>query len=261
MKLRAPINYCLRKCQKKAVLCGTAAVNLFFLLLFMSCKTPDLLLSPELKRDTVSYEVRGRQGLMINQVLSFGPFKTSRVKRGWTQSYDIPFVLRFQGSKERFSFTQFNADSLKAGVFCLGKLKSTELELVNDHFGIPIEYENTFTGSIVFAKTNFWDFVINNPDAGYGSGEYATGGFVRSNSGQIIEIKPVNRLENHKGLKNIDNYGFEFYIESSPVAAVSTMNRGKVWLRSGLSKEQMLVLSALCSAILIKSNLGELTLE
>lgn len=241
----------IKKAIRQEILLSMAGITL----IFISCKTPDLLLSHELKRDTVAYDVRGRQGLMINQVLSFGPFKTSRVKRGWTQSYDIPFLLRFQGSKERFSFTQLSGDSLNAGVFCLGKLQSTELELVDDYLGISMEYENTFSGSIVFTKTNFWDFVINNPDAGYGNGEYATRGFVRSNNGQIIEIIPVNRLENHKGLKNIDNYGFEFYIESKPVAAVSAMNKGKVWLRSGLSKEQSLVLSALCSAILIKSNL------
>lgn len=233
----------------------------FILFAMVSCKTPDLLLSAELKSDNMSYEVKGRQGALINQVISFGPYTTSKIKRGWTMSYDIPFILRFQGSKERLSFSQFTSDSLKANVFCVGKIKSSEYEIIDDIFGIPVNYENTFTGTIVQTTTNFWEFIIFNPDAGYGSVEYATSGFAKSRTGETIEIKPVKFLENHKGLKSIDNYGFEFLIENKTIAAVSIMNNGKVWMSKQIDAEQKLVLSALCSALLTKSNLGEITLE
>ncbi|MCU0360216.1 MAG: hypothetical protein MUF75_05775 [Bacteroidia bacterium] len=238
-------------------LLSNALFAAFTLLVMVSCKTPDLLLSADLKSDNMAYEVKGRQGVLINQVISFGPYTTSKIKRGWTMSYDIPFILRFQGSKERLSFSQFTSDSLKANVFCVGKLKSAEYEIIDDLFGIPVRYENTFSGSIVQTTANFWDFIIYNPDAGYGSGDYATSGFAKSRTGETIEIKPIKFLENHKGLKSIDNYGFEFSIENKAIAAVSIMNNGKVWMSKQIDPEHRLVLSALCSAILITSNLGQ----
>jgi hypothetical protein len=246
----------LRVMNQQTLLSNALFIGLTLLVL-VSCKTPDLLLSADLKSDNMSYEVKGRQGLLINQVISYGPYTTSKIKRGWTMSYDIPFILRFQGSKERLSFSQFTSDSLKANVFCVGKIKSSEYEIIDDIFGIPVNYENTFTGTIVQTTTNFWEFIIFNPDAGYGSGEYATSGFAKSRTGETIEIKPVKFLENHKGLKSIDNYGFEFVFENKTIAAVSAMNEGKVWMSKQIDAEQRLVLSALCSAILIKSNLGQ----
>lgn len=257
MKIKHWLRYKSQRNKPHALLLNKTLYARIALLLMVSCKTPDLLLSPDLRNENMSYDVKGRQGVLINQVISYGPYTTSKIKRGWTMSYDIPFILRFQGSKEKLSFSQFTSDSVKANVFCVGKLKSAEYEIIDDIFGVPVRYENTFSGTIVQTNKLFWDFIIYNPDAGYGTGEYATKGFAKSRTGESIEIKPVKYLENHKGLKSIDNYGFEFFIENKAIAAVSTMNNGKVWMSKQLDAEHRLVLSALCSAILLKSELGQ----
>lgn len=54
------------------------------------------------------YKARGKNGWQINQVISFGEYKTGKIKRGWTFSYDIPFILSFKGAKEKMDFQQLD---------------------------------------------------------------------------------------------------------------------------------------------------------
>ncbi len=132
------------------------AIALLALVSLFSCRTADITVDPSLHAEAMP--VKGRNGLLIGQVIRYGEFKTDPVRRGWTKGYDIPFVLRFQGAKEKLSFTQHGPAGVQAEVACISKFKSTEIELVRDFFGIPIEQN---TGNIRRAALR-WD-ILHNP--------------------------------------------------------------------------------------------------
>jgi len=69
-------------------------------ILFFTCRVPQILVDKNLQEESIPYEVKGKNGWLINQKLSFGEYKTGEVKRSWTKGYDFPFIIRLSGAKE-----------------------------------------------------------------------------------------------------------------------------------------------------------------
>jgi predicted small lipoprotein YifL len=234
-------------------------VAVLMALLFTACVQP-LYLPADFKQTATAFEVKGKQGWMINQRMSFAEFQTGKVKRGWTSTYSIPFLIAFEGGKEKIAFTITNQEGAVAEVMALSKIKSQELKLFSDFFSIPLKYENTFAGTIFSPAdtVGWWNFALLNPDEGWGK-ERQTIGFALNNTGQKLDIKPVNQLETKKGPspRSPENYGFEFWLEGRMVGAVSVVRDGMVWLSNDIAPNQRLLLAALASSIMLRNNLTE----
>lgn len=216
-----------------------------------ACKDYNIKIDQDMRTEAQMMPVKGRQGLRINQKVSFGEFHTSRVRRGWTAKYNIPFLLRFQGAQEKLSFSQFDAQGNEAMVSAIGKFRSTELSILGGYFGIPLEYKNYFAGNIYLPKTEqMFDFVVYNPEANFKL--LPTSGFLK-NAGLNVAIEGVTQLDDRK-VWNIDNLGFEYKVDGRSVGAVQIFKNGKVWLRKGLPEEEKLVLAALSTALMIRNN-------
>ena len=230
-------------------------ITIFLLLALtslFSCRTPEIALDPSLNAKAMS--VTGRNGFQIGQVIRYGEFSTDKVRRGWTKGYDIPFVLRFQKAKEKLSYTQFGPDRTRAEVSCISKFKSTEFELVRDFFGIPFEYQNFFAGNIalVSSHTN-WNFILHNPNGDFLRRD-ASAGFAE-NGLQRIDIQAIRGLEGQPDwMKELTVYGHEFRIEGKVVGAVSTVNRGKVWIDPQLDTETRTVIAAIATGLLLRTD-------
>lgn len=221
------------------------------LLTLSACADYNILLNQDMRDEAKMMPVKGRQGLRINQKVSFGEFYTNRVRRGWTTSYNIPFVLRFQGAHEKLSFSQFDANGNEAVVSAVGKFRSTELPILGGYFGIPLKYKHYFAGNIYLPKSGkTYDFVVYNPEANFKL--LPTSGFLKSDD-FTVEVHGVTQLDDRK-VWNIDNLGFEYKTQERSVGAVQIFNKGKVWIRKGLLEEQQLVLAALSTALMIRNN-------
>jgi hypothetical protein len=223
------------------------------------CVQP-IYLPTDFKEEARAYSVKGKQGWMINQRMNFAEFTTSKVDRGWTSTYNIPFVVTFKGGKEKIAFTLYDADSSRAEVMALSKLRSQEIALFSEFFSIPLKYENTFTGAIFNPSdtAGWWNFAILNPDESWGK-KYQSTGFAVSRLGQKIEIKAIKQLQTKRGpsVPSVENYGFAFWFEGRMLGAVSVINNGQVWLHNSLNKNQRLMLSALAAAVMLRQNLTE----
>jgi len=225
-------------------------IVLFATLGLFACKPAEIVLSPDLNTQAMS--VKGRNGLQIGQIIRYGEYRTDKVRRGWTGSYDVPFILRFQGAKEKMSFTQFGPDGKLAQVACISKFKSTELPIVQDFFGIPLEYQNFFAGNISIATMN-WDFIIHNPNGDF-LREKASAGFVQNGSNRI-DIQAIRGLKGQPDwMKKLTVYGHEFMINGKVVGAVSTVNRGKVWIDETLDANTRTVIAALATGLLLRTD-------
>lgn len=229
---------------------------LFSLFLCLSsCTTPQLLVSNDLKTNAIVMDAKGRQGWQFNQVIHYGDYTTSKVKRGWTRSSDIKFVVRFQKAQNKLSFTQMTPDSQQAEVLAVGKFQNNELELLNGFMSISLKYENTFAGTILPNDKNIavWDFIIHNPDASMPKDIDL--GLARNDAGDEILIRGVKKLEGQGKWAQFDNLGFEFIHNGQAIGAVSTMNNGQVWMKNDISPQLKLVISSISTSLLLRHSL------
>ncbi len=214
-------------------------------------------LDPGFAENTPAMTVKGRNGFQIGQKISFGEFKTGKVRRGWTKGYNVPFRVRFRGAKEKLSFTQFGPDGQQAEVAAISKFKSTEIMTARDYFSIPLDIDNTFAGNISFdnGRTD-WDFIVYNPNGDF-LRDQASAGFIK-NSSQQIDIQAIRGLKGQpKWLKELIIYGHEFRIDGKTVAAVSTLNKGAVWMDPALDSETKTVIAAVATGLLLRNDVEE----
>ncbi|MCX7729401.1 MAG: hypothetical protein N2203_08020, partial [Bacteroidia bacterium] len=145
----------------------TAYLSLFIVL--NSCKTQHAFVSEPLMNSGIIYEVTNRQALHWFKDMYIGKeFVAYKIKRSWTEGYHFPFILRFSGVKEKFSFMLKNTDSsettMKAISFCLDKIQEQELPQFIP-YPFPLNYENIFSGKIILLGDTSYQalFAISEP--------------------------------------------------------------------------------------------------
>ena len=223
-------------------------------ILLVSCETPNIPVSQSLMHDASIYEVSGRQGLQINQIIKYGTFESSKVRRGWTHRYEIPFVLRFEGASEKLSFTQYIPADDSADVISIGRFKNIELPLLDDFFGIPLQYKDYFAGSIVNEHLN-WNFIIYEPD-GRSISDTTRGEIVNQyDMSESIQIRAIKEIEGQANWIQIDAYGFEFFKSGKSIGAVSLLNNGRVWIANDLDSKTKLIISSVMTGLLVRHSL------
>jgi hypothetical protein len=228
-----------------------------------SCRTAELAVNNDLKNDTETYLVKGKQGFQVGQVLSFGDFTTGKVKRGWTFSYSIPFIVNFQGAKEKLCFQQFATNGNAADVALVSRFKETELKPVRDYFSVSLKYKNYMAGGVKLENSDDpWDFVIHNVDGASRSLKHnSTVGFVR-NRHTKIDIAGIRELEGSPSfVTQAQVYGYEFQLSGKVIGAVSTINGGKVWFKKNLDEDLKLVLASVSSGLMLRNSVEENTLS
>lgn len=227
------------------------------LILMVGCKSPNLLVSPELKLNTSVYDVKGRQGWQFNQVITYGDYSSSKIQRGWTSKLEIPFVVKFKNAHEKLSFTQFTADKEQADVFAIGKFENSELPLLKGFLNYSLEYKNTFAGTIVPIDVSgiYWDFMIYTMESRLSDNKIC--GSAKDSKGNEIVIKGVNQVEGQANWMQMEFIGFEFFLNGQSIAAVSCLNDGRVWMKDDISAEIKLAVSSISTALLVKHNLTD----
>lgn len=233
-----------------------AGLGLAAALVVAACSTA-MQVDGSLQQNADTYAVKGRQGFILNQKLSFGEYRSGRVKRGWTRSYDIPFVVRFQGAKEKLSFNLNDQDNpaLKSEVFCVGKITAQELSLFNRGGGIPLKNEDVFTAAIHLPEGgDTWELVLNNPNKRLWG--VVSEGTIQHGD-ETIRIEEVRHTD--RGHENITTMllGYHFVWNGRTVGAVETMNQGRVVLSKDLTPTQRFVLANAAAAILLRSEIDE----
>ncbi|HSF46352.1 MAG TPA: hypothetical protein VLA58_10090, partial [Chitinophagaceae bacterium] len=222
------------------------------ILVTTSCKTPDLALKDGLPA-AERLDVKGRQGWMLNEKLSFGDYRTVSLKRSWTKgsgafagwtAYKPGYVeienrigLEYSQRNQSVKFELTDANQRESAVFCVTKVKSFNFIVdknpnpavgeVNSILEVGDDWQNGYWVNIYLKDNdNPWEMVINNNDAQRDRKNYT--GFLALDRHNYYTIKPVYKIVNNKGkaLSTIaGSVGFEFLNkEGKAVAAVSTMN-------------------------------------
>jgi hypothetical protein len=211
------------------------------------------MVNDSLINDSQTLTVDGRQGWLINQKLSFGSYHSEKLKRSWTFSYDIPFLVHFQGAKEKLQF-QMNECEHWARVFCLGKITQRELPMLEDMFRVSFKDKNVFAGAVVtdFSSTP-WEFMIQKnynklPSRDFvGTLQQAD---IRIN---LREIQQTAQGTNTWG----EPLGYEFVLNDEVIGAVEVFNQGRVILKNTTSEEINLLVASTSAALLLRSEFGD----
>lgn len=219
-----------------------------------ACSTPHIAIDRQLQTHTQELPVKGRQGWQINQVLTLGDYRTGKVERGWTKSYDIPFVVRFSGASERLGFDLFDPAGGRTHVLVVGKLREQDMPLFRDLFRVNLNSRDLFTGTVVVQEQDGFDFYIANLNQNNWFREAS--GVIRGRD-VAVDIRPVQRLDSGKKMLSQQAPGFEFVMDGKVVGAVETLNEGRVWLRNDLSADVKTIITGVSAALLLRTDLDE----
>ncbi len=217
------------------------------LLLFSSCKTAQVQIDRQSVGDMDVYPVKGRNGWRWKRHVTAGEFSAEHFRGGWVGSYEFPFFLRFRGSKEKFSFVQYDGARNEAVLMAVDKFRAIDVPVVREHFHLPVSYEESFAGSVYLtARKQAYDFWLNYPDAN--TRITPTEGFIQTPAGKV-EIRGLQQLEGMK-FKLPGNLGYNFIYQNQVVATVDAMNNGMIYLKKDIDPEMRLVLVTVANALL-----------
>ncbi len=227
---------------KRTVLLG------FSTLVLSACTALSIDLEPAFSANADVYPVTGRQGLLIRQRLSFGPFQTGVVDRDWDSSSNIQ-VANYKSSDSHggFRYTLQGPRTEQQRVDCQHNNNSESLNFGSAQRGEwswLLAAENRFNCEIKRDKTSpQWHIAMGQRGA-----ETHRRGALYSNdaSYQIDSIHSANN-----GSINIGGIGYQISRNQQILAAVETIDQGRVWLRNALSTDEAQLLAAAASALLL----------
>ena len=264
-----------------------AAIILFL----ASCTTVKLAVPQQFSAQATRMPVKGLNGWMINQQLSFGPYQTSAVKRGWDfrsslqytkfrlspeeyilNVYDINTDKATYNQRARFQYT-ISEGALEAEIYATEKFQEKGLvyKSNNPYIGSASKtarYEYSFTAAIVPLAQKAedpWSVVLMNKydlardtarrlfDRPYVEEEgYAT------NGKENIAIRPLRidkvRTASGKETKVFGGKmlsGYELQWDGGVVGIIDILDNS-IWMANNLEPKEKLIVACVASSILLK---------
>jgi hypothetical protein len=225
--------------QKENILLSVRiALTLVTCLAIAGCQTAQMKLDPALSA-VMPLSVEGANPRVWNSQISFGPWATSEVREGLTWG----FGYRLLGVEARYATQPYRIVLSSGDTRLQGECITRALALsrkglaVDPAFGMLPALSCGFTG------------------AGDGTLRLKT---TASNAeeGEIVfgtdrwTIRSVNNFAGSP-ISSAEPAGYEFGHEGQVVAAVETINHGRVWMSPALSREEQARVAVLATALLL----------
>lgn len=226
--------------------------------------------------------VKGRSATIFKQTLSFDGYRTLDVDRSWTKGHEVtvgwthgiptdPFYRKIITTdiidkKQTFYFTLADDVGLQSQAFCatrfsardfnIGHSDVSAFNLLLDLAGPGIESSNVFFSRFYVGQSLApWDLYLDNQAAMRHPKHYV--GYLAKSEHEYYSIVPSSRVKTKKG--KVGNMpfgagGFEIRNqEGHPVAAVSLIDQGIVYLKD-TDPQESLLLATLCAALLMQES-------
>jgi hypothetical protein len=229
------------------------------------------------------YPVTGRTGILVKQKLSFGEYKTNVVKRSWTKGstvtsgltsgiptdHDYRKIITADHIKKKqtLSFVLQDSAGSKAEAYCVSDFKGMDfnignssvsiINLLGDVAGIGGTSSSYFYVQIYTDEGDSpWHLILDNQAAQVDPKLYQAK--LAKSATEFYTITSDSRVKSKKG--KIGNMPFGsggFQIRNStgePVAAVSMIDKGVVYLKP-VSPEERIILASACTALLLQEQI------
>lgn len=256
-----------------------------------SCTAAKVSVPEKFSSQSTKMPVSGLNGWMINQKLSFGPYQTSKIKRGWDfnsslqytkfsikpeemllRVFEIDTDKRNLKQKNKFQYT-LEDGSLASEIYATEKFSEKQLvyKSNNPYIGNASKtnrYEYAFTAAIMpltLKNNDPWSLVlINKYDAAKDTARrlfdrpYVEEEGYATNGKENIAIRPL-RLENvtTKSGKQTKVFGgkmlsgYEIQWDGGVVGIIDILDNN-IWVTNDLEPADKLIVSSIASAILLK---------
>lgn len=230
------------------------------------------------------YKVKGREGVLLKQQLSFGEYKTDVVKRSWTkdrsfrpgigwgsvaqQHYVNLISMEYIDRKQTVHFGMHDKD-IESQVFCVSKFRSKDLQAgKSDNSILNIGLE-LFSGAYASESLYYvqiytnkdgglpWQLLLDNNRSQSAPQKYL--GYLERSPNEYYTITPVRQLTGKDKAYNLPfgSVGYEIRNgDDKLVAAVSTMDRGTIYIAKTNPEERFLMANT-CAAILLQQQIGD----
>lgn len=253
------------------------------LLLIISCSPARIALDENNWNNKQELTVKGRQGILINQKLSFGEYHTVSVKRSWTkgssmfagwvwarpgyEDYSRMIGLEFSKQKQTVKFELTDAAANESSAFCVTKVRSKDFVLgknFNSLFsvnlgilGVENASENLYWINIYLKNQERpWEMVLDNEAAQTKSKKYA--GVISQSNENYYTVHPVYKMQGNNGKEVsllMGSMGYEIRSkEGKPLAAVALIDNGVVYLNS-VEGEEKFLMANICTALLLQQEI------
>ncbi|WP_321281748.1 hypothetical protein [Marinifilum fragile] len=228
-------------------------ILLFLCFTLIQCKIAEVIINEDLEQSTSPMLVTGNNDLSFkDKVIEFGDFSTSKVHESLNEEKRKSGFMKisFESSEEIFSFTQFCQNEKCLQVECVSVYLNKEMPMFGEFLSYDLKSKNYFAGTL-YCKNTFIlrDFVVYFSDEVF---KPKAKGFVNFSPQQKIIIKPA--FISKSKIFQIDPEGYEFLLNDKTIAAVETINNGRVWMRPDLDEEMKLVLAGVSTALLLNRN-------
>ena len=252
--------------------------------LFIACTPAKMALDNNGWNEKEEFSVNGRQGILINQKLSFGDYRTVSVKRSWTKGnsmfagwawgrpgyddYSRIIGVEFSNKKQSVKFELSDQDANESSVFCVTKVKTKDFVLGNNPnslLNISLEIlgrtdaaQNVFWTKIYLKNEEKpWEMMLDNDAIQEKRKTYV--GVISQSRDQYYTLHPVYALEMKNGKTgNIlaGSLGIEIRNkQGKPLAAVSLIDKGMVYF-NGVSSEEKFLMANICTALLLQEQIA-----
>ena len=252
-------------------------------LIIVSCSPAKMAIEKDNWNNPEELTVKGRQGILINQKLSFGEYRTVSVKRSWTKGSsafagwtsgrpgydDYSRIIGVEYSKKkqtvRFELTDNAANESSA--FCITQVKSKDFVFGNNPnslFNISLDILGVADASqdlywiklYVKNETDPWEIVLDNEAAQRNSKKYT--GVISQSKDRYYTLHPVFKMEKKDGSAGTMPFGSIGYEirnkQGKPLAAVSLIDKGVVYLND-ISADEKFLMANICTAILLQQEI------
>ena len=254
-----------------------------------SCTAAKVSVPEQFSSEASKMHVKGLNGWMINQKLSFGNYQTSSVKRGWDfgssfqhtkfflkpeemllRVFEVETDKKSLSQRNKFQYTLYDG-KLEAAIFATEKFNEKQLvyKSKNPWIGEVTNtqgYEYAFTAGILTSGTpgsDPWSVVISNK----ASREKGAGLFQKpqveeqgfaTNGKETIKITPL-RIENVKQKNGKETKvfggslfsGYELKWDDGVVGIIDILDNN-VWIANNLDAHDKLIVASVSSAVLLK---------
>jgi len=258
-----------------------AIFSILTVFLLIQCTPMKLSVSDDLKSDHDEYSVKGRQGILIKQKLSFGDYRTTHVKRSWTKghssrtglgSYDQQqqwvnlISMEYVNKKQTVNFNLTDGRQTSE-VYCVSKFQAEDLQIgrrENSILNIAMDIAGfaSHSSSLYYVQMFMdesgtpWQLVLDNQASQAAPKKYM--GIIARSRSEYYTLVPVTKLEKNgkSGNTLLGSVGFEMRDpQGRTVAAVSMIDNGMVFLRK-TSAEERFILANVCAALLLQEEIG-----
>jgi hypothetical protein len=227
-------------------------------------------------KGATAYEVKGRNGILINQKLSFGNFFTASVSRSWTKghsgvneagtgpgnSYRKIISKQYIDRNQTVFFAFEDSSGLKADVHCASDFRVNDLIVGNtgvnlsDLAGSANSSQNLYYVQIYTDAGIPWQMLIDNDAAQQSPRGYEAR--LAKSKDQYFVIRPYRKVKNKQGKVTELTFGSAgFQISNKKgeaLAAVLMINKGVVYLKE-LPAHERFLLAAACAALLLEDQI------